>query len=714
MQLHGTIRKIFRYEENTGAATFAFKAEEPVREQFLTTYGTVICTGRITNSLFKKVDTVSFLLDGEFYTDGKFVSGTISVDENNKKKLIDYISGGICPGIGRTLAEKIAEIDGFTDVDEFVKRNDAVKKLASIKGVSLKKAHEFIRAIREDNETKHIYKFINRFGGSYYYASQIFNKYGENAFELLKKQPYKVCYEVNIPFKLAEKIGASLNISKYNHDRIMSLTRYILATDLSAGNTEISVKRFVTRAKRYDIPVQLLLASISGMNDISYKNGYLFFNRIRKMEEEIVVHARRLNENKIVRSLPANLRQEVEAESGIRYTDVQAGVFNVVSSSGIKVMTGGPGTGKTTTIKGVINAFRKIKENPKIRLAAPTGRAAQRLSETVGEEYTAQTVHKLLDYTPFGTGYTSKDEYDEIDADLIIIDEFPMVDIELFHMLIKAVKKETVLLLSGDIGQLPSVGAGAIMKDMMSSGLFETHRLDVIFRQANGSAIISNSQKISKGRFDLVTGNDFYIFDTPDSANSIMTLDALMGKLYKKETPFSCQILCPSRMNTLGISSLNKRYEPVMNNSGMAPYVSDEKEFRPGDKILFTRNNYKTGYFNGEIGIVKSYSGEGILVKRENDEILVKGANVADIELAYAMTIHKAQGSEYENVIVVLPKMAQNMLCRNLLFTAVTRAKKRVFIINESGSLQYAIAQVNHMERETGLKELFQKETEVK
>lgn len=397
--------------------------------------------------------------------------------------------------------------------------------------------------------------------------------------------------------------------------------------------------------------------------------------------------------NREMEPFRGELVEEAQKVCGIRYGRQQRKAFNkLLLTRGVKILTGGPGTGKTSTINGMLHAYEIMHPDHIIRLCAPTGRAAQRMSESTGR--TAVTIHRLLDYQPDGLGANYRNEKNPVDADLVVVDEMSMADIRLFDMLLAALKTGTKLILVGDVNQLESVGAGSVLNDLMgTSDLFiEKNRLTEVFRQKGGSPIIDNSQKINEGNIHLHECEDFQIIHTKCEEETLEQTKSLMQKLYNKDNPFETQILCPSRKGEAGIENCNTVLQDLL-NPGKQSLTYGNTKFCVNDKIIMMKNNYSSqdGYFNGDIGIVKEL-GKGKMVADIRGEMvnLCRDA-LDDVQLAYGMTIHKSQGSEFKNAIVVMPSEPANMLVRNLLYTGVTRAKKRVFIINEGSAMECAI-----------------------
>ena len=340
-----------------------------------------------------------------------------------------------------------------------------------------------------------------------------------------------------------------------------------------------------------------------------------------------------------------------------------------------------------------------------IKLAAPTGRAAQRLAESTG--MSATTVHKLLNYVPYGENPSCKDGNNPIDANMIVIDEASMIDIELFDMFLEAVKNDTTILLVGDIHQLESVGAGAVLRDLLNAKTVNIKHtfLTEVFRQKGGSPIIDNSIKINNGEYVLDTSEDFQIFNENSQIDCFNRVRDIYMSLYNENDLYETQILCPSYKGESGIDKLNVSIRDTLNPDGKT-LVYGWKKYRVGDKVIMTKNNMELGYYNGDIGVIKEIVEDNLTVSVKDTDITLSRENFDDLSLAYAITVHRSQGSEFDNVIVVLPSEPKSLLVRNLFYTAVTRAKRRVFIIYEGDALKTAISTDKTDDRRTRLSKL--------
>lgn len=511
----------------------------------------------------------------------------------------------------------------------------------------------------------------------------------------IPQNPYK--YMEIYGFEKADALALQKGLSSTDKIRLDGILNAVLDKTAENGSSILTWKE---------------LSKTLGFMKMAYSKldaQYLFYTgkaskKYKLVEEGYAVMARILAEKNVARQLARiaktsfllpfdyELVDKKEIESGFKYGDNQREAFAACSSTGIKILRGGPGTGKTTTLKGIIEVleelfFSKFHKDPEIKCCAPTGRAAQRMKESTG--LPSQTVHKLCEYSPFGESYTSKNEENPIEADIIIADESSMIDIETASMLLSAVKDGTFLLFVGDTDQLESVGPGAFLRDLVESGLFEIYNLNKIYRQAEGSEIVANAYRTKNGDVNIKEADDFHIIREISENDVRDKTHNLFINLYRKEHPFDVQILSPVKKGSAGVINLNNMAQDyVMDGDYVA---SGSKKFYVGDKIIFTSNNYSEGYFNGDTGIVEEIRRDSITVDVMGMLYKISKEDFDSIMLAYDITIHKSQGSEYPVIIIPLTLRTPSMLNKNLLYTAITRAKKVVYILSEQDALERCI-----------------------
>lgn len=621
-----------------------------------------------------------------------------------------YLASGNIKGIGEKLARRIVE--KFKEATFDIMEQDPLR-LAEIKGISSAMAREFSHQLLEKQEMRQAQLFFEEFGVTPKLSQKIFEKYGTALYQILRENPYRLITDIDgIGFKIADRIAAKAGIAIDDQFRLQSGILYTLNLALQEGHCCLPQEELVNFAIRLlDTDEEKLSMALMNMaldenlRIIHEKDKiYIYLSSIYYLEQGV---AKMLLErdfedretvvdfDKVIARLEAEEETTLESE---QREGIKAGI-----SSGISILTGGPGTGKTTTINLLIRYL--LKEGKSVVLAAPTGRAAKRMSEATG--YEAKTIHRLLEVVADNKGerqYFQRNEENPIEADVIILDEVSMVDLRIFSSLLKATQIGTRLILVGDQDQLPSVGAGNVLKDLIRSKLFKVTRLSRIFRQASESSIVDYAHKIHQGiHLPLQEKKRDFLFIP--SHNQLKTLDYIQKILKKyQEKKRDCQLLTPMRKGGLGVEALNPILQEALNPASAQKKEKKyhQKIFRVSDKIMAIKNNYQIkweirgyrgiaiesgeGVFNGDIGYIRDIDDYRERVTIEFDDgkwVDYDYGQLDEIDLAYAITIHKSQGSEYDSILLPLFAGPQMLLNRNLLYTAVTRAKAHVFVVGK-------------------------------
>lgn len=711
MVLTGIYEKtLFRNEDN-GYTVFALKCKFYDDVELLNEFGNITCCGNVQSY----ASGIPVRVIGEKECENNkyiFKIDTIEPFSDQLDVTIDYLSSNTFKGIGPVTAKKIVDITGPNIFSFFIQENAAKILNEKIPELTASKINNLILTVRNTAMQKRILDVISPFGGKFSNAKRIYEKYGVNAISELEKNPYAVGRAGDLPFPICDEIGKKYNFKKFSPERLFALIDKVMQCNESVGNTCLSLDdfhdflNFATKQLSFkdNVPMSVLAPILSSSKKIKVikKDNTVFLESAStwQAEKDIAFHIHRLLSSKKEFVINSALISSVEAKIGVKYSLEQEHAFKALSSSGVKILTGGPGTGKSTVINGLIEGYSRIVPNAKIYMCAPTGRAAQRMSEITGKK--AFTIHRLLDVKPFGEEFTCKDLKNPIDADLIIVDEISMADTFIMSMLLGAVQNGTTLILSGDIDQLPSVGPGNILKDLINSNSIDVYKLTAVYRQKEDSDIISDAIAIKNGNNALKTGNGVEVIRVKKEDEVINAVEALTKKYYDKNDIFKMQILSTTKKNLCGTVSLNKIMQSLINNKEVV-LESENTSFKIGDKVMTIKNNYEAGYFNGDIGVIKDIDFEHITIDINGEEIAVDIKNAKDIILAYAITTHKSQGSEFDTVVVVLPETPRNMLQRNLLYTAITRAKKELIIISVKDALNTAIKEIKISQRKTML-----------
>ena len=650
---------------------------------------------------------------------------------------VEFVEGMRIRGIASANSKHIIAVTGPDIEAYFTKNPDAEDFKNKIPSLTLPAAEAFIRRVMTTTTQKHLLDIMNKHGAGY---SEVFKMYREivktlgrectidEALDILRPHMTNAegevengCYaygaKADMTFDTIDAIAKDLGYRAYHPERLRALVYKAMQNISNSGHIWSSIEdvynicRGLTAKSAFAgeyISKWAIYATIktSPWWFVEENNGERIYLESSWFDERAIVsNLRRIQVSCGVLPYYDQIIDEVEAERNIRFSNAQRRCFEFLKESGVRIVTGGAGTGKTTTISGLLMAYTTLNPDKTVALCAPTGRAAQRMTELCreyGSKVKAYTIHKLLDFAPFnGETVPTFNESNPLSADMIIVDEMSMVDTHLFALLTKAVKSGALLILCGDANQLPSVGAGRVFWDMIDSKKFQFVRLTVNYRQgAGGNDIVENANKINTGDDNLIASSDFEII------NCVSDEDA-RDKVIDLITQNPNQtVLSTIRGNKAGVRALNKALQPIVNTTPGSGVVYGDTIFKANDTVLMNSNNYDIGYVNGDIGTIVSVSNSRMIVRLGNEDKTIARSDFKDVSLAYAMTIHKSQGSEYDSVIVVLPPSAPHMMARNLLYTAVTRGKKHVTIIARSEDIKYAVGNVRNTERRTTLKEL--------
>ena len=645
-----------------------------------------------------------------------------------------YLGSGAIRGIGLALAARIVrrfKADTFRIIEEEPER------LAEVKGISERKAMEIADQVNEKRDLRQAMIFLQQYGITMNLAVKVYQQYGQEVYGIIRENPYRLADDIEgVGFRTADEIAVRVGIRMDSDFRIRSGILYVLLQASTEGHTYLPEEELTRRTgqllevgeeqieKQYmDLAIERKIIMKQGENQTQIYAASFYY-----MEANTATMLKQLNVSYDVPDLEIEERvRRIEKQTGMELDEHQMTAVKEAVRNGLLIITGGPGTGKTTTINTIIKYFEM--EGLDIFLAAPTGRAAKRMSETTGFE--ARTIHRMLELNGGvdGAAGFERNEQNPLETDVVIIDEMSMVDISLMHALLKAVAVGTRLILVGDVNQLPSVGPGSVLRDIIRSHECNVVMLTKIFRQASTSDIIVNAHKINQGE-EVTLDNksmDFFFLKRYDADVIIsVVLQLIKQKLPKfvDATPYDIQVLTPMRKGLLGVERLNGILQRYLNPPSPQKREKEHGDilFREGDKIMQTRNNYQleweirtkyglsvdkgTGVFNGDMGIVREINdfAETMTVEFDEGRMVEYPYKLLDeLELAYAITIHKSQGSEYPAVVIPLLSGPSMLMNRNLLYTAVTRARKCVTLVGNEVTFEQMVQNTSQQKRYSGL-----------
>ena len=719
--------------------SIVFKSEET---------GYVVCKIRSEKNLISAVGTVPFIKEGQNvkltgeWTVHKQFGNQFNIQDceellpNSLDGIEKYLSAGIIHGIGPITAKKIIEKFGEETLD--IMENN-IERLMEIEGIGEKKFQIIYESYIEQQGLKEVILYFSKHGVTNNQCVKIYKKFGPNARQIVLHNPYILCEEISgIGFKTADRIAMSIGIENNSDFRIQSGIKYVMNQFCVSGNTFMPKKNIIEECeKNLVISKELIEKNIYSMaaeqkivvekvNDMEV--GFLLPYYYCELGVTSKIITLGLQE---IQTINSDINFEVnifEKEQKIKFAPSQREAILGAFNNGIEIITGGPGTGKTTIIKCIIDIYENNGMN--VILGAPTGRAAKRMTESTGRE--AKTIHRLLEMgvSEDDESVFEKGESSPLDADVIIIDEASMIDIMLMQNLLKAIKLGTRLIIVGDVDQLPSVGPGNVLQDLIECEYIKVVRLKDIFRQAAESLIVTNAHRINQGQMPILNQKDKdFFFISQENVDRVV--DTIIDLINRRLPTFNkswdklrdMQVLTPMRKGILGVTNLNIRLQEMFN-----PPSNDKKEknsrdivFREGDKVMQTKNNYSlkwfriggvgedegTGVFNGDLGFIQSVDEEkkSLTIIFDDERKVIYDFNYLDeLDLAYATTIHKSQGSEFKVVIIPAFIGSPFLMNRNLLYTGITRAKQLVVVVGFQKALMYMVNNTKSMERYSSLK----------
>ena len=731
LNIEGIVEKVKFYNNENGYAIFTVTDIKDREDEEMT------CVGYAPSiSQGESVKVTGSVVTHHFYGEQINIEICEKTEPRSERAIELYLASGVIKGIGPKIAKKI--------VDKFGKATLTImdaepERLAELRGISREKAMSIGEMYREKTEERHALLFLGEYGISPSYAIRIYKKYKDKTIDIVRKNPYSLAEDIfGIGFKIADKIAENVGISKDSPFRIRAGVKYIFNFGANNGNVYLPIEEVVEKTSELlQITPEIISTELTSMHiesqiwiEKTENSTRVYLNFFYYAEGYV---SRKLYElSSINLDSIYNYGNEIDALENInkiRFAPQQRNAIQSAMENGVLVITGGPGTGKTTIINAIIQLCEA--EGYEIELAAPTGRAAKRMEEATGHK--AQTIHRLLGINFVNENSRSqtfeKDEDNPIEADVIIIDESSMIDILLMHSLLKAIPQGTRLIIVGDSNQLPSVGPGNVLRDIINSDVIKVCKLTEIFRQAQESAIITNAHKINKGEYpDLKQKDKDFFFmrrnNTQELSSLIVGLVSVRLPKYLQCDPIKdIQVLTPMRKSPLGVNALNALLQDALN-----PPSSNKREkefrgikFREGDKVMQIKNNYNVewkivekgkitedgvGVFNGDEGIITymDLDNEYIEILFDDNKVVhYDFTQMDEIDLSYAVTIHKSQGSEYKAVVMPLLNGPDMLMSRNLLYTGLTRAKQLAVIAGVENTIYKMVDNNREVSRYTGL-----------
>jgi exodeoxyribonuclease V alpha subunit len=699
VQLEGTVKRIVFESAETGFLVARLEVEG---EMELTTF---------VGNLLAISEGEMIRLSGQWVEDKKFgrqlrVESFETIVPSTAAGIENYLASGLIEGIGPTYAKRLVEAFG-TETLRVI--DEEPQRLRDVPGIGKKRAAQIREGWASQRAVQSIMMFLQGHGITASQSVKIYQQYGDGAMAILRNNPYQLAEDITgISFKGADKIAKEMGIAKDAEERLEAGVSHVLQQGTLHGHLYLPAAELLEESVRLlDIAADAMGAALDRATlggKIIRDGDACYTPKAHQAEVGASDYLKRListpSESIEILNMD-NALKWAQKKLSISLAEEQLEAIRMGLQSKVMVITGGPGTGKTTVINSLLSILDK--KSVSYLLAAPTGRAAKRMEEATDRE--ARTIHRLLEFSPKFGGF-SRDENEPLLTDLVIVDEASMLDMQLMHSLVKALPPFARLILVGDIDQLPSVGAGNVLMDIIASQVVPVVRLETIFRQDEQSGIVTNAHRINTGQHPTFNSNDFFIIDRPVPERALETIvEVVTNRLPKKfdlDPIRDIQVLSPMRRGETGMLRINEALQAAMNPEGKA---IANRDLRLGDKVMQLRNNYELDVYNGDVGTISRVDDGTKEVEVAYDgerRVLYSFEELDDLGLAYAMTVHKSQGSEYPAVVVPMLSQHYMMLQRNVLYTAITRGKRLVVLVGDEKAIRMAVKN-NHLSRRNTL-----------
>lgn len=699
MTLFGTITKTLFFSEENGAIIFLLKVAKVGSAPQDLTGKTVKVKGKFAVNFVNMPLVVSGDWQGSEYGD------TIDATEIHECSLGIREAKKYLAEIGKGVKEYVLEVISKKTrgkVFHYINNQEVIDSiLEEVKGDE-DEALKVLGMIREHKERIALFQYTALHGANLAASNKLYDTFPDNTLENLLKNPYEMVQKAKIPVRIGDSIALERGIEPMCKERIMTLVEHAMTIRENGGDVCVDLQSLFQTVDKLSEKAPIsrpdLAASLDSIPGIDRDSKYNVFYKhyLWQDETEMANSIRILQEG--AKEIPWHPEyiDQIEKENGVAFGKQQRMAFSLLKSTGIKILTGGPGTGKTTTVNGLLKYLEmvtgtapELPDLKKMALSAPSGRASQRMAEATSR--TASTCHRMIEFAPYGGTEVFLDRYKPLDANVVVIDETSMLDISLARRVLGACKKGSLVLFVGDINQLQSVGPGAVLQDMIRSQCVQVVQLTDVYRQKGGSPIPVNAKKIIEGRQNLEPANDFQMIKVDAGKAVEAATELTKNLLHNLGGSNDIQILAPAKRGDGGTYELNKALQPILNYREDAGIKFGRKQFHENDRVIMLSNNYQVGYFNGDVGHIRNLTKQSMDIELATETIKIERKDFDDVELAYACTIHKSQGSEYPYCIIVIPADKDFMMDQSVLYTAVTRAKKGVYIIYEGDALAASI-----------------------